>query len=100
VDLSFSKSRVAAWYTLTAHVLDDGVPVDVVLSDEVIDRYAGSVGGCQLLEFLRSQTVVTLLRCHPCGVTQGARRGSLRAFPQVTRGIRGIGITSYKIHHR
>jgi hypothetical protein len=71
-------------------VLDDGVPVDVVLSGEVIDRYARPVVGCQPLEFLRSQAAVTLLRCHSRGVTQSAVGGHLREFLQVTRGVRGL----------
>jgi hypothetical protein len=47
---------------------------------------------------VRSQAVVMLLRCHPRGVTQSAVGGHLREFPQVTRGVRGVGVTSYKVH--
>jgi hypothetical protein len=42
--------------------------------------------------------VLTLPWRHPCGPVEHAVRDHLREFPQVTRGVRGVGVTSYKVH--
>jgi hypothetical protein len=51
-----------------------------------------------LFEFLRSKAVLTLPWRHPCGPVEHAVRDHLREFPQVTRGVRRVGVTSYKVH--
>ena len=97
-DFILAKPRVPARHALTTHVLDDGVTVNVVPGSEVVDCHAGAVIGGQLLEFLRSKAVLTLPWRHPCGPVDHAVRDHLREFPQVTRGVRGVGVTSYKVH--
>ncbi len=47
---------------------------------------------------MRTQTVLTLLGCHPCGLVECAGRDHLREFPQFNRGVRGVGATSDKVH--
>ena len=78
-----------------AHVFDHRLASIAVAFREIDDRDAGQIVGLELVELFGVETPLVLSWEPLRRALIGRIRSVLEEFPQVNRGARGVGVTSY-----